>query len=70
MVDSDLVRRGMRAVAIYKLIANGCFTPDEIKVMTEPYEGALIELCIVKRDDPITELIAKSNCQRSEPPAI
>jgi hypothetical protein len=36
------------------------FGPDEIKVMTEAYESALIDLGIVKRDDPVTELIAKS----------
>jgi hypothetical protein len=47
-------------MAIYKLIANGSFGPDEIKVMTEAYEGALLDLGIVNRDDPITELIAKS----------
>ena len=28
--------------------------------MTEAYEAALIDLGIVNRDDPITELIAKS----------
>jgi hypothetical protein len=27
-------------MAIYKLIANGSFGPDEIKMMTEAYEGA------------------------------
>jgi hypothetical protein len=47
-------------MAIYKLIANGSFGPDEIKVMTEAYEGALIDLGIPNRDDAITELIAKS----------
>ena len=47
-------------MAIYKLIANGSFGPDEIKVMTEAYEGALIDLGIANRDDPVTELIAKS----------
>jgi hypothetical protein len=47
-------------MAIYKLIANGSFGPDEIKVMSEAYEGALIDLGILNRDDPITELIAKS----------
>jgi hypothetical protein len=47
-------------MAIYKLIANGSFGPDEIKAMTEAYEGALIDLSIVNRDDPITDLIAKS----------
>jgi len=47
-------------MTIYKLIANGSFGPDEIKVMTEAYEGALIDLGIANRDDPVTELIAKS----------
>jgi hypothetical protein len=47
-------------MAIYRLITNGSFGPEEIKVMTEAYEAALIDLGIVNRDDPITELIAKS----------
>jgi hypothetical protein len=47
-------------MAIYRLIANGSFGPDEIEVMTAAYEGALIDLCVTNRDDPITELIAKS----------
>ena len=47
-------------MAIYRLIANGSFGPDEIEVMTAAYEGALIDLCVTNRDDPITELIVKS----------
>jgi hypothetical protein len=47
-------------MAIYRLIANGSFGPDEIEVMTAAYEGALIDLGVTNRDDPITELIAKS----------
>ena len=47
-------------MAIYRLIANGSFGPDEIKVMTAAYEAALIDVAITNRDDPITELIAKS----------
>jgi hypothetical protein len=47
-------------MAIYKLIANGSFGPDEITVMTEAYEGALIDLGIGDREDPVTELIAKA----------
>jgi hypothetical protein len=47
-------------MAIYRLITNGSFGPDEITVMTEAYEAALIDVGIVHRDDPITELIAKS----------
>jgi hypothetical protein len=52
--------RGLTNMAIYKLIANGSFGPDEIKVMTEAYEGALIDLDIADRNDPLTNLIAKS----------
>jgi hypothetical protein len=47
-------------MAIYRLIANGSFGPDEIEVMTAAYEDALIDLRVTNRDDPITELIAKS----------
>jgi hypothetical protein len=46
-------------MGIHKLIANGAFGPDEIRVMSEAYEGALIVLQL-NNDDPITELIAKS----------
>jgi hypothetical protein len=44
-------------MAIYRLIANGSFGPDEIEVMTAAYEGALIDLGLTNRDDPITESI-------------
>ena len=47
-------------MAIHRLIANGSFGPDEIKVMTAAYEGALIDLGVTNRDDPITELIARA----------
>ncbi|MGE5162419.1 MAG: hypothetical protein ACM3IH_00120 [Sphingobacteriales bacterium] len=47
-------------MAIYRLIANGSFGPDEIEVMKAAYEAALVEVGVADRDDPITELIAKS----------
>jgi len=47
-------------VAIYKLIANGAFGPDEIEVMKSAYEAALIDLGVTDRKDPITDLIAKA----------
>jgi hypothetical protein len=47
-------------MAIYRLIANGSFGPDEIKVMTAAYEGALVDPNVANRDDPITDLIAKA----------
>ena len=45
-------------MAIYRLIANGTFGPDEIKAMTAAYEAALVDLRLVDRDDPITEIVA------------
>jgi len=47
-------------VAIYRLIASGTFGPDEIKAMAAAYEGALIDLQLIDRNDPLTELIAKA----------
>jgi hypothetical protein len=47
-------------MAIYKLIANGSFGPQEIEAMSAAYENALIDLGITNRDDLVTELIAKS----------
>jgi hypothetical protein len=48
-------------MGIHKLIANGSFGPDEIRVMSEAYEAALVALQLTNDDDdPITELIAKS----------
>jgi len=47
-------------VAIYRLIAGGTFGPDEIKAMAAAYEGALIDLQLIDRNDPLTELIAKA----------
>src|SRR5262245_13557566 len=48
------------SVAIYKLIANGSFGPDEIEVMKAAYEAALIDVGVTDRDGPIADLIAKS----------
>lgn len=47
-------------MAIYRLIANGSFGPDEIEAMTAAYEGALADLKLADRNDPFTELIAKA----------
>jgi hypothetical protein len=47
-------------MAIYRLIANGSFGPDVIQAMTAAYEAALSELELVDRNDPLTDLIAKS----------
>jgi hypothetical protein len=47
-------------LAIYKLIPNGSFGPNEIEVMKAAYEAALVDVGVTNREDPITELIAKS----------
>ena len=47
-------------MAIYRLIADGTFGPDAIKAMVAAYEGALTDLRLIDRDDPLSELIAKA----------
>jgi len=47
-------------MAIHQLIANGSFGPLEIEAMTAAYEGALIDLNLGDRSDPLTDLIAKA----------
>ena len=47
-------------MAIHRLIASGSYGPDEIKAMTAAYETALVEIGLVDRDNPFTELIANS----------
>jgi hypothetical protein len=42
------------------LIAIGSFGPDEVKAMVAAYESALTDLQLIDRNDPLTELIAKS----------
>jgi hypothetical protein len=45
--------------AIYRLLKNHAFGPDEIKVLTTAYEEALRTLRLENRADPATEMIAK-----------
>jgi hypothetical protein len=45
-------------MTIYRLIANGTFGPEEIKAITAAYEAALLDLGLVDRGDPITEIVA------------
>jgi hypothetical protein len=47
-------------MAIYRLITGRSFEPDAIAAMTAAYEAALLDLRMVDRSDPLTELIAKS----------
>ena len=48
------------SMAIYRLIANGTFGPEEIKAMTAAYEAAVLDLRLVDRDDPLTEIVARA----------
>jgi hypothetical protein len=46
-------------MAIYRLLKNRAFGPDEIKVLTAAYEEALRTLRLGNRSDPKTEIVAK-----------
>jgi hypothetical protein len=46
-------------MAIYRLLKNRAFGPDEIKVLTAAYEEALRTLRLANRSDPKTEIVAK-----------
>ena len=47
-------------MAIRRLIAAGSYGPEEIRAMTEAFDIALIVLRLTDKDDPVTELLAKS----------
>jgi hypothetical protein len=46
-------------MAIYRLLKNRAFGPDEVKVLTTAYEEALRSLRLQDRADPATEMVAK-----------
>ncbi len=47
-------------MAIHRLLKNSPLDPEEIARITKAYEQALHTLCVKDRDDPLTELIAKT----------
>jgi hypothetical protein len=47
-------------MAIYRLLKNCPLGPIEIGRVTAAYEQALHILCVKDRDDPLTEMIAKT----------
>jgi hypothetical protein len=47
-------------VAIYRLLQTSTMQPEEISRVTAAYEQALHTLCVKDRDDPLTEMIAKT----------
>jgi hypothetical protein len=46
-------------MAIYRLLQNSAFGPEEIDRMTIAYEEALRVLGLTDRADPMTEILAK-----------
>jgi len=46
-------------MAIYRLLQNSPFGPEEISTLTDAYERTLRALGLVDRNDPITEMVAK-----------
>ncbi len=46
-------------MAIYRLLQNSAFAPDEIRVMSSAYEDALRALRLADRSDPITQIVAE-----------
>jgi hypothetical protein len=46
-------------VAIYRLLQNSGFGPEDIEGMTAAYEKVLVLLRLRDRTDPVTEIIAK-----------
>ena len=47
-------------MAIYRLLQNRAFGPEEIDLMVNAFEQALVVLALKNRDDPATELVAKN----------
>ena len=47
------------SVAIYRLLQNAAFQPEDTRRMAEAYELALVAMRIQNRDDPLTETLAQ-----------
>jgi len=46
-------------VAIYRLLQNRAFEPEDIERMSVAYEAALQVLRLANRSDPITQIVAE-----------
>jgi len=46
-------------MAIYRLLQEAAFAPEDINRMTAAYEAALRLLRLTDRTDPVTEIVAK-----------
>ncbi len=47
-------------MSIDRLLQNSPMGPEEVSRITEAYQQALHTLCVKDRDDPLTEIIAKT----------
>jgi uncharacterized protein len=47
-------------MAIYRLLKTRDLAPKEVACITAAYEQALHTLCVKDRDDPLTEMVAKT----------
>jgi hypothetical protein len=52
---------------INRLVGNEAFGPEDIKVLVKAFEDTLSALGVLRRDDPLTERIAKKiiECART-----
>lgn len=46
-------------MAIYRLLQNSPFGPEQISQMTKAYEQALVTLGLTDRNDPVCEIVAR-----------
>ncbi len=46
-------------MAIYRLLKDAAFDPEQIAVLTDAYERTLKSLALADRTDPVTELVAQ-----------
>jgi hypothetical protein len=46
-------------MAIYPLLQNSAFGPEDIKQLAAAYEDALRALELADRDDPVTQIVAQ-----------
>lgn len=65
MNDKSDFCRGVSAVvtAINKLLQGRNLGPDEVERLTSAYELTLHSLCLVDRDDPIAEIVARKTIE-------
>jgi hypothetical protein len=47
-------------MAIYRMLNEAEFSPEQIECLATAYESALRQIGLVDRSDPMTELVAKS----------